>query len=131
MNGCNNISNEYSGCYQDQSCIDCLSSYNCWSDNLTISYAYCPADCQDKCFIEPVVADKVLSYFKDYTTNDALKQNPFFIGVGFQRPHLAFDAPTRSGHVQLKNLKFFSAVQACLMFVTEYTGFMICTQMIL
>ena len=83
MNGCTNISDQYSGCYQDQQCIDCLSSYNCWSANMTISYAYCPADCQDKCFIEPVVADKILQYFLEYTSNDTLQKQPFFIGVGF------------------------------------------------
>eukprot|EP01084_Bolivina_argentea_P093701 168483_1 len=84
------------GCTQSQQCLDCLAQWNCYNPNGTnFVQLMCPADCDDNCFQDADVADQTLRYFKSVTSNETLKNKPFFIAAGLRRPHVGFFAPLR------------------------------------
>ena len=80
------------GCLQPQSCFNCLSEWNCYIPDLDSKVdVVCPADCPNNCFPDAAITDNTLKYFADLT-DDGHKQpdKPFFIAVGFKRPHMGF-----------------------------------------
>ena len=87
------------GCMQSQSCLSCLASWGCYTTNDTnkkiTTNAVCPADCDDSCFNDYLIAEQTLKYFERVTTDPDLQNKPFFIAAGLKRPHIAYFAPLR------------------------------------
>lgn len=49
------------------------------------------ADVSDEAYIDGQIANNAISYMKELAT----QEEPFFLAVGFKRPHLPFAAPTK------------------------------------
>lgn len=60
-------------------------------ENANKKPAYECADVQDNIYNDGVIADKVIALYKDSKINNA----PFFMAVGFRKPHLPFVAPKK------------------------------------
>ena len=80
------------GCVQSDQCIQCLTSADPPCITPSGHPSYCMADCADDCYPDGLVAEQALNYFKRVSKN---RDKPWFIGLGFKRPHLGFFAPTK------------------------------------
>lgn len=77
------------GCVQPQSCIDCFTKAGTWGKG---GYSYKSTSCPDECYPEGLIANRAieqLQYHKEHP------ETPFFLAVGFKRPHLSYRAPQK------------------------------------
>ena len=97
-----------SGCVQDEDCIkvgtiyfvqkfnffllQCFEKAGTWGADLS----WATTDCPDSCYPEGLIANEAIRQLKLYGTKAKLsdgQDQPFFLAVGFKRPHLSFKAP--------------------------------------
>jgi len=77
------------GCVQPPECVACFQKAKTWGKN---DLAYFAADCPDTCYPEGLIADKAIASLEWHSAHP---QQPFFLAVGFKRPHLSYKAPKR------------------------------------
>eukprot|EP00118_Oscarella_pearsei_P027704 m.311308 g.311308 ORF g.311308 m.311308 type:complete len:539 (+) comp64854_c0_seq1:54-1670(+) len=77
------------GCVQSQECVKCFEKAGTWGNNL----AWATTDCADACYPEGLIADEAIRRIKSYGNEARRQAKPFFLAVGFKRPHLSYKAP--------------------------------------
>ena len=77
------------GCVQPSSCIKCFQDAGTWGKG---GLAYAKAPCPDECYPEGLIANRAIEAL-DYHSKH--RDTPFFLAVGFKRPHLSYRAPTK------------------------------------
>lgn len=77
------------GCVQSAACVDCLTAAGTISADGKQSHS--GADCDASCYPDGAVADEAVRLAHGLAS-DASKR-PFFLAVGFKRPHLGWMAP--------------------------------------
>ena len=110
------------GCVQSDACIACFEAAHTWGVN---GIAWAAADCDDACYPEGLIADQAIATLQQHANASAAHRegrawaaaaaadavgsddrsaaavvhaaapSPFFLAVGFKRPHLTYKAPTR------------------------------------
>ena len=90
------------GCVQSSSCLTCLRD----AGGLTkhSKPAFLAAPCPDSCFPDGAVADEAVRQIEAYGVGKDLENAPpFFLAVGFKRPHLGWFAPKKYFDVYANN----------------------------
>ena len=102
------------GCVQSDACIKCFEAAHTWGVN---GIAWAAADCDNDCYPEGLIANQAIATLWAYANASAAHRagrtsaavtlsaatpamvlpppQPFFLAVGFKRPHLTYKAPTR------------------------------------
>ena len=84
-----------SGCIQSLSCIQCLKDQGGLKP--TTKPVWFAASCPDNCFPDGAVADEAVRQLNVYGASNQLNHStqPFFLAVGFKRPHLGWFGPKK------------------------------------
>ena len=75
------------GCIQTDECTTCLRE----AGSLEGKHSHKGAPCNASCYPDGLVADETIGQLHERARNQA--QQPFFMAVGFKRPHLGWMAP--------------------------------------
>ena len=73
------------GCVQSDACIECLRK----ADSYSGKHSWRGAKCDASCYPDGAVADEAVKRLNELKDMN----EPFFLAVGFKRPHLGWMAP--------------------------------------
>ena len=76
------------GCVQPPDCIACFQKAGTWSND---KLAFFAADCPDRCYPEGLISARAVAALEWHAAQPA--RRPFFLAVGFKRPHLSYKVP--------------------------------------